>query len=116
MDFFPVAYAEDAAVQAGQQSGGLGSLLIMVAVFIVLMYFMTIKPNKKAAKQKQEMMSKIANGDEVLLRSGVCGVIKSIKADSPYVVIEISTDVAVTYDKDAILHILPKGTIGSIKQ
>ncbi|MGN1357385.1 MAG: preprotein translocase subunit YajC [Succinivibrionaceae bacterium] len=116
MDFISVAYADETAAQVGQQTGGLASMLIMIVIFIVLMYVITIRPNKKAAKQKQEMMSKIGNGDEVMLRSGICGVIKTIKADSPYVVIEISNGVPVTYDKDAIIHILPKGTISSMKQ
>lgn len=117
MDLFSVAYADEGAAQVGQQAqaGGLTSMLVMVGIFIVLMYVLTIRPNKKAAKQKQEMMSKISNGDEVLLRSGVCGIVKTIKDDNPYVVIEISNGIPVTYDKDAIIHILPKGTIGSIK-
>jgi preprotein translocase subunit YajC len=113
MDFFSVAYAADGAAQ--QPQGDWSMLIIMVVIFIAMMYFVTIKPNRKAMKQKEELLSKITVGDEIMLRSGMCGIVKEYKPDSDYVVINISNDVPVTFAKDAIVHILPKGTIGGLK-
>ncbi len=115
MDLFSVAYAAEGAApqQAGQADWSF--LIIMVVIMVVMMYFLSIKPNKKAMKEKQELLSKIAVGDEVMVRSGMCGFVKEYKADSDYVVVEISKNVPVTFAKDAIVHILPKGTISALK-
>ena len=114
MNLFPVA---NAAEQAGGQPQGAdwSMLVIMVVVFLAMMYFVSIKPGRKAQKQKEEMLSKISVGDEVMLRSGMCGIVREFKNDSDYAVIDISTGVSVTFAKDAIVHILPKGTVIAIR-
>ena len=114
MDLFSVAYAAEGVAPQPQEANW-SMLIIMVVIFIAMMYFVTIKPNKKAMKQKEELLSKVTVGDEIMLRSGMCGVVKEYKADSDYVVVEISSNTPVTFAKDAIVHILPKGTISALK-
>ena len=115
MDLFAVANAAETTAAAGNPEGGFGSMIILIVVFIVLMYVVTILPNKKAMKEKQNLLSKIAVGDEVQIRSGICGKLIEYKQDSEYAVIEISKGVPVTISKDYIMNVLPKGTIGSLK-
>ena len=115
MNLFPVANAADQAGAAQPQGADWSMLVIMVVVFLAMMYFVSIKPGRKAQKQKEEMLSKIGVGDEVMLRSGMCGRVREFKADSDYAVIDISSGVSVTFAKDVIVHILPKGTISAIK-
>ena len=114
MNFISTAEAAEGAVpQQGQADWSM--LIIMVVIFIAMMYFVTIRPNKKAMQQKAELLSKITVGDEVMLRSGMCGVVDEFRADGDYVVVKISDSTPVTFSKDAIVHILPKGTIKAVK-
>ena len=114
MDLFAVANAAETAAPA-QEAAGFGSMIILVVVFIAVMYFVTVLPNKKAMKEKQNLLSQIAVGDEVQIRSGICGKLLEYKQDSEFAVIEISKGVPVTINKDYIMNVLPKGTISSLK-
>lgn len=113
MNLFSVAYAADQATQ--QPGGDWLSMIIIVFVFIAIMYFVSIKPSKKAQKEKEELLSKILVGDEIILRSGICGKVVEYKAESEYAVISLSENVNVTVAKVYIMNVIPKGTIGSMK-
>ena len=102
MDLFAVANAAETAAPA-QEAAGFGSMIILVVVFIAVMYFVTVLPNKKAMKEKQNLLSQIAVGDEVQIRSGICGKLLEYKQDSEFAVIEISKGVPVTINKDYII-------------
>lgn len=115
MDLFAVANAAETTAAQGSQEGSFVTMLIMIVVFIAVMYFVTILPNKKAMKEKQNLLSKIEAGDEVQLRSGICGKLVEYKKDSEYAIIEISKNVNITIGKDFIIGVLPKGTVSSIK-
>lgn len=65
------------------------SLIIMVAMF-ALMYFFMIRPQKKKQKEEQEMRDSIQIGDEITTIGGIMGRVVTVKDDS--IVIETGTD------------------------
>jgi preprotein translocase subunit YajC len=65
------------------------SLIIMVAMF-ALMYFFMIRPQKKKQKEEQEMRDSIQIGDEITTIGGIIGRVVTVKDDS--IVIETGTD------------------------
>lgn len=69
--------------------GGAG-MLIMLVVMFVAMYFLTIRPQKKAEKEAAEMRNNLEVGDEVTTIGGIIGRIVSIKEET--CVIETSRD------------------------
>ncbi len=69
--------------------GGLGSILMIVIMFAA-MYFLTIRPQKKAEKEANEMRNSLQVGDEVTTIGGIIGRIVSIKEET--CVIETSRD------------------------
>ena len=87
-------------------------LLIFFLGFLLLMYFMTIRPQQKRMKALKAMMDGLEKGDEVVAASGIIGRIKDIKGD--YVSIEVSENITFKLQKTAISNVLPKGTIASI--
>ena len=87
-------------------------VLIFFMGFLLLMYFMTIRPQQKRMKALKNMMDGLEKGDEVVAASGIIGRIKDIKGD--YVSIEVSENITFKLQKTAISNILPKGTIASI--
>ena len=88
--------------------------LIFLFSFMVLLYFMSIRPLQKRAKELQNMMDNLEKGDEVIAASGILGKVKEIKGD--YVAIEVSENITFKLQKNAISNTLPKGTISSINK
>ena len=86
--------------------------LIFLFTFMILLYFMSVRPQQKRAKELQNMMNNLAKGDEVIAASGILGKVKEIKGD--YVAIEVSDNITFKLQKNAISNTLPKGTIASI--
>ena len=86
--------------------------LIFLFTFMILLYFMSVRPQQKRAKELQNMMNSLEKGDEVIAASGILGKVKEIKGD--YVAIEVSDNITFKLQKNAISNTLPKVTIASI--
>ena len=106
MDFFiSNAYAQDAAAQ-----GGLLSFLPLIVIFAVF-YFMLIRPQMKRAKEHKQLVSQLAKGDEVITNGGLLGKIMDVS--DAFVTIELSENVKVKIQRQAVANVMPKGTIKS---
>jgi len=64
----------------GQQGGG-SALWNMIPLLLVMvfLYFAMIAPQRKRAKQHEEMLKTLKSGDRVSTTSGIVGVIVSVK-------------------------------------
>ena len=67
----------------------MGSLLMLVALFAV-MYFFMIRPENKRKKQAEEMRASLKKGDIITSIGGVVGKIVYVKPDT--IIIETSED------------------------
>lgn len=80
-----------AANTSNTQNAASGWISIaMLVVFIVIMYFIMIRPQKKQQKKEAKMRSEIQIGDEILTIGGIYGRVVSLKDES--IVIESSGD------------------------
>jgi preprotein translocase subunit YajC len=98
------AYAQSPAVADGGMS-----MLIMVGLFFVIMYFMIIRPQNKRVKEHNKLIDSLSNGTEVVVSNGIMGKIIKIKDD--VIELEISNDVSIKVRKSSITTVLPKGSI-----
>lgn len=67
-----------AAVQEGAGGGGgarFSVILIQLALFVAIFYFILIRPSRMAQKRHQEMQTELQKGDEVITEGGVVGTI-----------------------------------------
>lgn len=64
------------------QQGGLMGMLLPLAVFVVIFYFLIIRPQKKRQRKHEEMLASIRPGDQVVTAGGFFGVVKAVKEDS----------------------------------
>ena len=80
----------DTAANAGQQGGGLMGMLGIYAIFIVILYFVMIRPQRKRQKQTEAMQNNVKIGDWVLLNSGMYGKVVNIVNDC--LIIEFGTN------------------------
>lgn len=56
--------------------------LLLLVVMFVAMYFLTIRPQKKAEKEANDMRNNLQVGDEVTTIGGIIGRIVSIKEET----------------------------------
>lgn len=109
--FISNAYA-DTPVAGPQPQGGGFSLIAMLAVFVLFMYFMVWRPQSKRAKEQRDLLNGLAKGDEVVTAGGILG--KITKVTDAYLVIALTDNVEITVQKSSIINVLPKGTLKSI--
>ena len=113
LDFFITsANAADAgAMPAAKGVAGFSPLIIM-AIFLLFIYFTVWRPQNKRAKEQRELLNSLAEGDEVVTVGGIVGKITRITL--VYAVLATSDNAQMTVQKSAISTVLPKGTMKSI--
>ncbi|MDM8545769.1 preprotein translocase subunit YajC [Candidatus Venteria ishoeyi] len=110
MDFLiRSAWAEGAAAPGGLAA--LTDLLPLVLLFVVF-YFLLIRPQTKRVKEHKQMVEALKKGDEVVTNGGIIG--KIIDLGENFVLVEISLDIQVKIQRDAIATVMPKGTMKSL--
>lgn len=86
----------------------LTGMLPLVLMFVVL-YFVMIRPQMKKAKEHKAMVEALAKGDEVVTAGGFLG--KVSKIGETYIGVELASGVEVQMQRNAVVQVLPKGTI-----
>ena len=64
------------------QQGGLTSMLLPLAMFAAIFYFMIIRPQKKKQKAHEDMLASISKGDTVITAGGFFGIVRETLDDS----------------------------------
>jgi preprotein translocase subunit YajC len=98
-----------AAGAAPQQSPY--SFFLMMGVMLVAMYFLLIRPQQKRAKEHQNLLAKLAPGDECVTAGGILG--KVTEVGDAFVTVEIADGVRIKLQKSQITQLVPKGTYKS---
>lgn len=102
----------ETVAHAGGQSGQQGSpwfMLLMFAGIIALFYFIAIRPQQKQRKRHQELVAALQRGDEVIMASGMMGVVSKVEEDS--VAVKVAKNTELRFQKQAVSATLPKGSI-----
>jgi preprotein translocase subunit YajC len=101
------------AQAAGQnpQGGELFQIVFLVGLF-VLFYFIAIRPQRKRQKEHAAMVSALSKGDEVVTTSGILGKVTSL--DDNYMVLNVTNNVDLKFQRVHVHAVLPKGTLKSI--
>lgn len=111
MDFFiSNAYAQTGG---GAQGGGI-QMIIMLAVFGAIFYFMLYRPQAKRVKEHKNLISALSKGDEVLTQGGLVGKISKVSDDKDFVEITLNETTPIVVQKAAISAVLPKGTMKNL--
>jgi preprotein translocase subunit YajC len=103
-----IPLARAAAVAPASSGSQLAPLLIM-GVFIVVFYFLLIRPQQKKAKEHQALISKLAPGDEVVTSGGLLGRIAEV--GEHFVTLEVAANVRLKVQKGQVSTVMPKGTL-----
>lgn len=85
--------------------------VLMMAVFVGIFYFLLIRPQQKKAKEHQNMVSRLAAGDEVVTAGGILGRVTEV--GESFITVEIADGVRVKVQKVQVTQLMPKGTLKS---
>lgn len=107
-----VGFSTSVYADAAAQGPGMISNIIMLAGFLLIFYFMLIRPQTKRAKEHQSLISNLAKGDEIVTAGGLVG--KVLRVTDQFLVIAIAEGIEVKVQKQSITASLPKGTMKTI--
>lgn len=102
------AYAQSGAQEGPSPFGH----IIFLAGFILIFYFMLIRPQSKRHKEQQNLIKNIAKDDEIVTSGGILG--KVLKVTDQFLVVAIAEGIEVKVQKHAVATTLPKGTMKDI--
>ena len=88
------------AAQASQ-GGGMSFIIMMVAIFAIMWFFM-IRPQQKKQKEIQKFQNELSEGQQVITGGGIYGTVKSIDLAKNTVEVKIARDVVITVDKSYV--------------
>ena len=97
-----------------QQGSGL-EMLIILAVFGVIFYFMGFRPQSKRQKEQRNLLSSLAKGDEILTSGGLIGKITKVSTEDENIVIALNDNNEVMISRNFVVATLPKGTMKALK-
>jgi preprotein translocase subunit YajC len=108
--FISSAFAQTApaAAAGGDMQSTLMSMLPLLLMFAVL-YFVMIRPQMKKQKEHRAMIEALAKGDEIVTAGGLLG--KVSKIGDAYIGVELASGVEVQMQRQAVVQVLPKGTL-----
>ena len=86
--------------------------LFLLFGFMILIYFLMIRPENKRRKTHQEMLASLDLGEEVVTAGGILG--KVSKISDQYIELSIADNMKIKVQKSSISTVLPKGTLNSI--
>ncbi|MGL9750800.1 MAG: preprotein translocase subunit YajC [Symbiopectobacterium sp.] len=106
-------FISDAVAATGTPAQSPYSLVIMLAVFGLIFYFMILRPQQKRAKDHKKLMDSISKGDEVLTTGGLVGRVTKV-SETEYIAIALNDTNEVVIKRDFVAAVLPKGTIKAL--
>jgi preprotein translocase subunit YajC len=78
---------------------GIGDLGFLIVAFGA-MFFLVLRPQRKRTKQAQELQKSIAEGDEVILNSGIYGFVSEV--NDTFVWLDVADEVEIRVARSAI--------------
>lgn len=87
-----ILLSEADAAAAGQATGSIVGTFLMCIAWIVILYFLMFRPQKKEQKRLTAMLADLAPGDCVLTTSGFYGIVIHISDEDNTVIVEFGNN------------------------
>lgn len=86
------------AAQQAQGGGSMSFLILMVAIFAIMWFFM-IRPQQKKQKEIRNFQNSLQEGTKVVTGGGIYGEVKKIDLATNTIDVEIAKGVVIRVDK-----------------
>lgn len=90
---------------AAQATGGSTGMLLMMVALFAIMYFFMIRPQQKKQKEIRNFQNSLTEGTKVITGGGLIGTVKKITLEEGTVELEVSRGVNVTVDRNYVFAI-----------
>ncbi len=97
-----------------QQGGGMSFIIMMVAIFAIMWFFM-IRPQQKKQKEIRNFQNSLQEGAKVVTGGGIYGIVKKIDLTTNVIDVEIAKDVVIRVDKGYVFADVTSTTVGQTK-
>ena len=104
--FETTAHAAEAA-GAGPDAGLIN--LIMLGGFVIIFYFLLIRPQNKRRKEHEALVGGLSKGDEIVTAGGIVGQIT--KVEDEFVKVQVSDSVEMRIQKTSVGATLPRARL-----
>lgn len=84
-----------------QQGSGMSMIIMMVAIFAI-MYFFMIRPQNKKQKEIQKFRNSIAPGQDVVTAGGIYGKVKEVNDADNTLMVEIASGVKIKISRNSV--------------
>ncbi len=88
---------------AQAQGGGMSFIIMMVAIFAIMWFFM-IRPQQKKQKEIRNFQNSLKEGSSVVTGGGIYGIVKHIDLEKNLVEVEIARGVVISVDKAYVFN------------
>ena len=82
-------------LQAQQGGSSMTFLIMMVAIFVIMWFFM-IRPQQKKQKEIRKFQNSLQEGSKVVTGGGVYGTVKCVNVEANTIDVEIARGVVIT--------------------
>ena len=89
-------------LQAQAQGGGSMSFLIMMVAIFAIMWFFMIRPQQKKQKEIRKFQNSLQEGSKVVTGGGIYGTVKHINLEQNTVDVEVARGVVITVAKNYV--------------
>ena len=86
------------AAEAAKGGGSMSFLIMMVAIFAIMWFFM-IRPQQKRQKEIQNFQNSLQEGAQVVTGGGIYGTVKKIDLANGIIEVKIADGVVIKVDK-----------------
>lgn len=83
--------------------GDMTYMIIMMVALFAIMYFFMIRPQNKKQKEIQKFRNSLQAGQDVVTIGGIRGTIRSIDENENTVTLEVATGTKIVFEKSAIM-------------
>ncbi len=90
----------------GSQGGGGMVMVGYMAIFLLLLYFMMIRPQARREKERKAMLGSVKTGDRIIFGGGLLGTVANIKEN--VLIVKIAENVKVEVVRGAVTRVLDK--------
>lgn len=84
------------------QGGGSMSFLIMMVAIFAIMWFFMIRPQQKKQKEIRNFQNSLQEGSKVVTGGGIYGTVKHINLEQNTVDVEVARGVVITVAKNYV--------------
>jgi preprotein translocase subunit YajC len=86
-------------LQAQQGGSNIMTILIMMVAIFVIMWFFMIRPQQKKQKEIRKFQNSLQEGSKVVTGGGVYGTVKRVNVEANTIDVEIARGVVITVAK-----------------